>query len=369
MKSRMRFFRSIFALVSAAAVMVGCSGTVDDSSLPVLAVSDEEIDLATETEAEFTVTYNGQDVTAESEFFLNGSTAPYKGNVFTPEEEGSYSFHAEYDGKISNVVTVNVVDSNPKVESKYERHVLLAEFTGAWCVNCPKGYTEMMGKLELPSMKKYRDFIHLCAFHSDVEGKDGLAIPATQDVFGLFKGLAYPSFVTDLRNVDGHFGNLTEDGISNVQPSLIASFEDYPAHCGVAVSSDVNEGKAKVNVKVASELTSVYRVVVLVVENGIVYPQKSPMYPDGQEDYIHNHVVRRIVTKYVNTFTGEKITDDGRITAGEEASGVWEFDVDGEWNLGNTEIYALVLDSRGYVNNMNHCPVDNGESGYKMKKQ
>ncbi len=351
--------------MTAAAVAVSCSGTVDDSVLPVLAVSDAEIDLATETGAEFTVTYNGQDVTDESEFFSN--TSPYKEKVFVPEKTGSYSFHAEYDGKMSNVVTVNVIDSEIKVESIYERHVLLTEFTGAWCVNCPKGYTEMMGKLELPSMKKYKEYIHLCAFHTDREGTDDLAISATQDVFKLFSGLAYPSFVTDLRDVKGHFGNLNEDGITYVQPSIIASFEECPAHCGVGVASDVNDGTAEVTVKVASELTSEYRVVILVVESGITYPQKTPMYPNGQEDYIHNHVVRQVVTKYTDTFTGERITDDGKIAAGMEAAKIWKFAVDSEWNLENTEIYALVLDAKGYVNNMNLCHIDNGDSDYKIK--
>ncbi len=371
MQNKMKFLKNIFAFIAVAAAALGCSGTVDESTLPVLKAGDTEIDLATESGTELTVTYSGRDVTSDSDFFVNGKSIP--GNFFTPEGEGVYTICAVYSGITSNEVEVSVVNTNQKVESKYERHVNIIEFTGAWCINCPKGYTEMMGKLSLPSMSKYREFIHLCAFHDNTGGKDVMAIPATQDVFKLFKGLAYPSFVTDLRNVEGNFGNLTESGISNVQSSVLASFNDYPAHCGVAVSSTLNESgtEASVTVKVASELTSEYRVLLLVVEDKVLAPetpQKTPMFSEGDPDYIHKHVVRKVATSYSGTFTGEKITSDGKISSGEEASKTWTVAVDSSWKPEDTEIYALVLDSTGSVNNMNVCGLDNGNSDYNLKK-
>lgn len=361
MLNKMKILKNTFAALSAA-VLLSCSGNVDDTSLPVLKAGDVEIDLASETRTEFTVTYNGADVTGES--VISSPTAEVNGNVFMPQQEGTYTFVAEYSGRLSNEVTVNVIDSAPEyVESKYDRHMCVIEFTGAWCINCPEGYDKMMGVLSKPSMAKYKENIHICAFHSDLEGKDTLAIPATQDVFRLFADLAYPSFSTDLREA----GILTSEGISIFQPSIIASFNDYPAHCGVAVSSSLDAGKAEITVKVASELTSEYRVVVLVVQNRIKGLQKTPMFPEGQPDYNHSHVVRKVVTSYSGRFTGEKLTDDGRISAGDEASRKWTIDVDSKWVLENTEIYALVLDKDGYVNNMNVCHIDGGDSGYDLK--
>lgn len=359
----MKIFRNIFIAV-AAVLAAACSGNVDDSSLPVLTVSDSEIDLATETQAVFTVTYNGQDVTEDAVIFSNLSTLELSGNVFTPLNAGSATFHAEYNGKESNVVTVDVVDTTPVfVESKYDRHVSVVEFTGAWCINCPEGYDKMKGILAYPQLARYKDNIHICAFHSDAEGDDALAVPETQDLIRLFTGLAYPSFATDLRVA----GVLTDNGVADFRPSIEASFNEYKAHCGVAVSSSVSSGMADVTVKVASELTSEYRVVVLVVEDKIKGMQKTTSYPDGQSDYNHRHVVRKVVTEYIGTFTGERLTDDGKIRAGEEAEGKWSFKVAPEWVLANTQIYALVLDSDGYVNNMNLCAVDGGDSGYDMK--
>ena len=363
MLNKMKILKNTFAALSDA-VLLSCSGNVDDTSLPVLKAGDVEIDLASETRTEFTVTYNGADVTGES--VISSPTAEVKGNVFMPQQEGTYTFVAEYSGRLSNEVTVNVIDSAPEyVESKYDRHVCVIEFTGAWCINCPEGYDKMMGVLSKPSMAKYKENIHICAFHSDLEGTDTLAIPATQDVFKLFDGLAYPSFATDLRES----GVLTSEGISLFQPTIMASFNDCPAHCGVAVSSTLNPDgtEAEVTARVMSEKTSDYRVVILVVQDRIKGWQKTPMVSDGQPDYNHSHVVRKVVTSYSGTFTGEKLTDDGRIAAGSEASKTWTVDIDSRWVLENTEIYAIVLDKDGYVNNMNVCRIDGGDSGYDLK--
>lgn len=363
MLNKMKILKNTFAALSAA-VLLSCSGNVDDTSLPVLKAGDVEIDLASETRTEFTVIYNGADVTGES--VISSPTAEVNGNVFMPQQEGTYTFVAEYSGRLSNEVTVNVIDSAPEyVESKYDRHVCVIEFTGAWCINCPEGYDKMMGVLSKPSMAKYKENIHICAFHSDLEGTDTLAIPATQDVFKLFDGLAYPSFATDLRES----GVLTSEGISLFQPSIMASFNDCPAHCGVAVSSTLNPDgtEAEVTARVMSEKTSDYRVVILVVQDRIKGWQKTPMFSEGQPDYNHSHVVRKVVTSYSGTFTGEKLTDGGRIAAGSEASKTWTVDIDSRWVLENTEIYAIVLDKDGYVNNMNVCHIDGGDSGYDLK--
>ena len=348
--------------MAVAAAALGCSGTVDDDTLPVLKASATEIDLAEGGQVNFSVAYQGVDVTSESTVFLNGAAVP---NVFTPTGTGSFVFHAEYAGKQSNTVAVNVIDTDVKVESRYVRHACLMDFTGAWCLPCYHGYNNMMETLSKPSLAKYGDRIHIAAFHSNSGGKDVMAIPDTEVLFKQLNGVAYPTFAVDLRDS----GPLTEDGKALLQPSLMNSFDDEP-HCGIAVSSVLNSSatEASVTAKVASELTTDYRVVLLVVEDKIVGSQKTTTYPEGQEDYIHKHVVRKVATSYAGTFTGEKITDDGKIKAGEEAAKTWTVVLDPVWKVADTEIYALVLDKDGHVNNMNVCALENGDAGFNLKK-
>lgn len=351
--------------VALSVLLVACSGNVDDTALPVLTASDLEIDLASETQTVFTVTYNGVDVTSESEIHSVLSSLELIGNVFTPVETYYVEFYAVYDGLESEPVGVNVINSKPpQVESKYKRHICVMEFTGAWCVNCPDGYDNMMLQLSKPSMSGYKENLHLCAFHSNAEGNDTLAIAATQDVIRMFSGLAYPSFVVDMR--PQHAGLLTSDGIGDFQPAVKASAEEYPTHCGVAVSSVVSDGVAKISARIASEFTTEYRMIILVVQDIIKGYQKHSDYGE-LSDYSHRHVVRKVVTSYEKTFTGEKLTDDGIVSAGETAEKQWNVELDDRWVLENTEIYALALDANGYVNNMNVCAINGGDSGFDIK--
>lgn len=354
-------FRYFLTTLCAAGLMA-CSGTVDDSSLPVLEVSDTEIDLASETEAEFTVTYNGADVTAKAEII--STSADLVGNVYAPKAEGTAVFHAVYNGLKSNEVTVNVINTAVKIESKYDRHVLVAEFTGASCAFCPEGYDNMALQLSKPAMASKKSNIHICAFHSEEMGPDSLAIKETMDLKNMFIGLELPSYTVDFRDA----GGLNTDGLAGFNAALKASFQDHNPHCGVSVSSVLSSDRnsAEIQVKVTSELTSEYRVVVLVVQDKIVGYQKHGAYGE-LDDYTHKHVVRQVVTRYAGTFTGEKLTDDGKISAGSEVVKTWEVSVDKRWNLENTEIYAIALDKEGYVNNMNVCAIDGGDSGYDFK--
>lgn len=353
--------RYILATICAVA-LASCAGTVDDTSLPVLEVNDTEIDLASETKAEFTVTYNGADVTSQSTII--SAAEGLDGNVYTPVAEGSAVFHAVYKGLNSNEVTVNVINTDVKVESKYDRHVLVAEFTGASCAFCPEGFDNMSLQLSKPTMASKKSNIHICAFHSEEMGPDSLAIKETMDLKGMFAGLALPSYTIDFRNA----GGLDVDGLAGFNAALKAAFQEHTPHCGVAVSSALSsDGKsAEIQVKVTSELTSEYRVVLLVVQDKIVGYQKHGTYGE-LDNYTHKHVVRQVVTKYTGTFTGEKITDDGKIAVGDEAVKTWTVPVDSRWVLENTEVYALALDKDGYVNNMNICAFDGGDSGYDLK--
>ena len=370
MPNNMKKIINILFFMAVLPALFACSGTVDADSLPILSADKTTLDISQGEKAVLTVKFNGQDVTAESEIFYSlvshNESKSLNGNVFIPEAEGEYVFIAKHAGMESSALGITVNNTSPSVENKFDRHVCIVEFTGAWCINCPEGYSKMMGILSKPTLAKYKENIHICAFHSDQMGEDALALDETEAVFNLFKGLSYPSFATDLRDS----GLLTSEGISFFRPSILASFNEYQAHCGVSVSSVLKESAAtaEVTVRLASEYTSPYRVVVLVVEDNIKGYQKTEDYPEGDPNYNHSHVVRKVVTKFVNTFTGEKMTDDGSIPSGSEAVKTWSVEIDSSWVLENTSIYALALDANGYVNNMNVCAIDGGDSGFDLKQ-
>lgn len=362
--NNMDIFRKIYAFMAAALVLAACHGVDDSTSRPVLTVDDTEIDLAFETHAVFTVTLDGVDITDQAHINCRSNhAADVKGAVFTPKYEGEYKFTAVYGDAVSDPVKVMVVNSKPQVDSKFRRHVCVMEFTGTWCAMCPQGFTTMNATLQ--SSDRYKNYVHVIALHYD----DEYTIAASDAFFAYCSdlcagGLAYPSFATDLRDAN----LLTGEGAAEFSKSLRTSFNDYDPYCGVSVSSALTEGgkKAEIVVGLESEFAADYRVIVFVVEDRITGFQKGVQgYPDGQQDYLHRHVARKLVTSYGPS--GEKIWEISNIPAGQEARKTWTIDVDPDWNLEHTEIYAIALGADGFVNNMNVCHIDGGDSGYDLK--
>ena len=100
-------------IITCVAVLSSCSGKIDDLSLPVLEVSDSEIDLATETQAVFTIRYNGMDVTDEAS--IVSAADGLVGNIYSPSEPCTAVFKATYNGLESNEVIVTVINTDVKI--------------------------------------------------------------------------------------------------------------------------------------------------------------------------------------------------------------------------------------------------------------
>ena len=365
----MSSLRNIVVALMASVMLLACSGQKDSGALPALRADRNVLDLASHDRITFKVTLDGSDVTAES--IINNGTDLLSGGVFMPQESGLYTFTADFAGRVSEPVTVKVYNSKPQVESPFRKHVCVTEFTGAWCINCPEGYDDMWGILSKPTMKKYEDRIEFLAFHSNVEGTDTLGISNTGDVKALLPASnAFPSFAVDFRKSAS--GLLVGEGLSLFSDSIADAFdnEKHPVCCGVSLSSTVSADgkKADITVKVKTDYTNPYSLVLLIVQNRIKGYQKTELYPEGTGEYIHNHVVRKVVTSYAGKFAGEDITEDGFVKAGEEAVKTFSVDVDSKWVLENTKVYALVMDCNDEMNNLNACPIVDGNSDYDYKQ-
>lgn len=243
-------------------------------------------------------------------------------------------------------------DGSGTEQAAFRKHVAVWEFTGAWCTNCPSGYSNM--NFVISRNDAYKESVHIMAFHSDYSGEDKLALPdnlTDRIMMDYNVGEGFPSFMTELRTS----GGLVD--ATAFRSSLELAFNEYPAHCGVAVSSELTDSKINVTAKVASGLSSSYRVAVFVVEDRVKYYQK-----DGtltHDEYNHRHVVRKIVS---STYMGDALRE---IAAGSEASKSYEIDMDSSWDPDQTYIYALAINADGYINNMNFCKVgENADYDY-----
>lgn len=309
----------------------------------------------------FSVKKSDADATSSAKIYMTQVTdgnategKPLSKLEFAATEPGVYAFVAVVEDVVSEPLTVKVVSAQ-EYQSAYDRHIAGADFTGAWCTFCYDGNNNINRVVEINPT--YKRIVHLMAFHSDSQGDDIMAIDETEVIYDDFSLNGYPSFLTDFRTS----GGLTNGG--DFKNSLEESLADWPAHCGVAVSSEVNEGVATVTASIRSELTLPYRVAVFVVEDKIVYHQKTGSL-GTIEEYTHRHVVRKVVT---SSYKGERMDEATDIIAeGQEKTKTFEFTVNSDWNLENTEIYVLAMDYNGYVNNVNVCGIDGGSADYNM---
>lgn len=247
------------------------------------------------------------------------------------------------------------VTPDPDFESVYEKQIALWEFTGAWCANCPAGYTNM--NFLLQTNPQFGERVHLMAFHSNYSGEDDLAIEETDQIMidVNVSSLGFPSYIVDM----SLGGSLVES--VNLKEHLVQTLEDNPCCCGVAVASSISEGKASVDVRLHSEVDAGWRVAVYVVEDKIKYYQLDGMKKHDQ--YTHRHVVRRIVS---TSYRGDRI-GSATIAAGTEVTSHYDIPVDDRWDTAETYVYVLALDADGSVNNMNCCLLDGGNADYIRK--
>lgn len=328
---------------------VSCSGNSEDLEQVVLSVSKNAILADGKDVIEFSVMYGGEDVTADAVIRSVTDGKTLDGSTFSTFKAGTYVFEASYSGSLSQQITVvaNKALEKPETTSKFVRHICAMEFTGTWCAMCPDG----MAKLNYLVDTKYKGIVYVMAFHVSSTDADPMEIKESLSLSNRFKVSGYPSCVVDMRDK-------TDLNISDMRTSFNQSLENYPSHCGVAISSLYNKdaSKAEVTVKVTSEKVASYRLVLYAVEDGLRYQQN-----DGGlvRDYTHNHVVRKLLSASID---GDKL---GQIAVNKEEVKKYTVDIDKAWNVENLSFYALVTDENGYVNNLAVCEAMNGNTDYE----
>ena len=203
--------------------------------------------------------------------------------------------------------------------------------------------------------------ISVVAFHSHMGGiEDPMTIPETtlfNAVLGGFDGL--PRLFWNMRKDTEFIGPTFDQGFAEE----IAAYEPQ---CGVSIKTepipDAYDGMPEdhispyqIKVGITSNIPSVYRYLVFVVEDGIVAEQT------GNRDYVHNNVVRAVLTSE----KGDKLNDNLPFTTGVEVSATKILEISPEWNCDNIRIIVAATTSSdgGFsfvVNNVAECKL--GES-------
>lgn len=226
-------------------------------------------------------------------------------------------------------VTVTFPDLDP---ATVYRKILIEEFTGHRCQNCPAGHRTLE---ELHSI--YGDTMVVVGIHF------GSLAETTSDFPYDFRTVA-GSLIGANYNIDGipaaiFNRNYREGGwFRNKWMSVMSAIDRTEIPAAIQLINEYDEAnktvKANVKVTMLQDYTGGLRLAIFLVEDGIVKPQI-----DGEEiisDYVHNHVLR---ASFVDPFGA--ILRNG----------------DDVWHTGDTELFASTLDFQGKDWDVNNCYV------------
>lgn len=207
------------------------------------------------------------------------------------------------------------------------RAVLLEEFTGQMCTNCPEGH-EIVHKLK----EQYGDYFIPVSIHASVqslsEADGGLGIPAGTEIFNASGCKAIPAGI-----VDGTTGVVNRDQWA---AAVRADIYKVPK-AEIEVEAMVLAGTITIRVTVDPKADIKGNLSVWVLENDITGFQLDGA--DYKMDYVHNHVLRRCV----NGTWGTELP----LVAGQQSVTDLTTEKADGWVSENLNVIAFVTDGKG----------------------
>lgn len=228
------------------------------------------------------------------------------------------------------------------VDTTNKRTVLLEDFTGHRCVNCPQAHKIVH---ELDSI--YGDRFVAIGVHAGV-----FAIPippvytynfgtaSGTDLNNTFGISTYPSGMVNRRKVNNSI--IIDKGSWATE---VANILAIPADADISITNTWNSSNRSLNVKVDAEffnnLNGAYRLCVYLIEDNIIKPQKNndasiDSVPDVLA-YKHMHVLRDAI----NSTWGDLLVNDP--VQGQTVSKTFTgFSFNADWNENNCKVVAFI---------------------------
>ena len=269
--------RKWFYLLLAILPMLSCVGQKDDPAPELRLVADlTALNVTAGESATFTVFSGTEDVTAYAAIRNVTDGKDLESNVFAPAEAGEWTFVATLDGTQSEPVTVTALVIADAGKDFFRRSLVL-DFTGTWCVNCPKMEAALEETMEARPGRIVPVSVHCMSI-------DPMYVkPLSDDLVKRFSVKVYPSAVVDLD---------PESLITTSSPELLLAHVDRlleargPA-AGIRAESVLDGGSFTLKAEMKAVRDGDYVLAVLVLEDGIVAAQTG-----GATDHVHNNILR-----------------------------------------------------------------------------
>lgn len=249
------------------------------------------------------------------------------------ERTGSITFRTD---ELSSVFTVTqrpagTSEDDWKIDS-FRHRSLAMRFTADWCGYCPYMATAFSSaKVQLD------DCLEMVSIHTDGSSYD------FSDANTLVKRFGASSLPVGLIDFRAKVTNHAQTEITASHAVAVAqeTKDSYPVTTGISCSSTLDGDQVTVDLDLYIKEADTYRVVVLLLEDGIVGYQNN-----GGDDYVHNDVARLALT----SMNGDKVeaASDYQIV-----SRTYTGTVKSSWDKDNLELLVYVekpYGTRGKVN-------------------
>lgn len=277
---------------------------------------------------------------------------------FKPAETGEYSLWAEYKTLMTGNVNITAV-ATPVPETpedpqpaniSFVRRVLLTQFTGSECGNCPLMKAGLRRAFEQhPELSEItvkadahnysnQDPAYLAGFYSPTNG--------------------WPTCIVDWAYEFGAYSSV-EKTANEAASAIKDRYEASDAKAGIAVNAKYADGIVTLKAVVKAAETGKYRVGAWLLEDGIKGQQAD--YYNIKEDWmdIFDNSIRIADSKVSSrNYTGHLL---GEIKAGETGERMFVMELKKSWIPENCHLVVFVSNEEdgGYVvNNVINAPID-----------
>lgn len=256
-------------------------------------------------------TDSGLDVTSKSTFYIKEiiptptqilvSTNP----TVTRATISKYKVYAKYlDVNSQKEYVSNEIEINFDNKKSFRKRVLIEDYTGAWCVNCPT----VSHAIEL---LKDKDVVPVAIHRGDNPASYDPYHFAGADPLEALVEIAnqYPTAKLN-RITDWNYPQHTQTNLNKA----IALTTGTPVRVGLAMNSTITGSTINLDVKVKffDDFSTSFRLVVYALENDLIYPQKnSTSFYGGLSvipNFQHDHVLRASFTNILGDAIPASVT-------------------------------------------------------------
>ena len=293
----------------------------------------------------FTVTYEGEDVTASSTIHANYTNEEVS-NPYTTTGSGDFSFYAKYNGIKSKICSVTVTpayapdfpeDSNPE-SYDFNQRILMVDHTGLGCGYCP--YMKEAIK-EAENNANYKDKFNVVYAYS-YSSSEVCYTSASKTLFNYYQNICSTSkigmYLTGYPSITLNYNHNTAGNYNMVQSQINEVWDANPT-ASIALAAKIEGDKIVVSASVKSSKTQNVKLSLWVLEDDITATQSN-----ATASWMHNHhsVMRDAPTTVSSTDISG--VDFGYIEANTTMSRVMEFDLfaASSWKRDNFKVIAII---------------------------